>query len=151
MTSAFSWQNCISLCPAQIVIINYHYTTKKPSSCFALKKNNFIYLFLTDLGLHCCAWAFSSCGCSSLWCVGLSLWWLLAEHRLQAGGVRSCSMWLSSCSSWAVEHRLSSCGPWAQSPLGMWDLPRSGVRFMSPATAGRFFTTEPPGEPPLSL
>ena len=22
----------------------------------------FIYLFLTVLGLHCCAWAFSSCG-----------------------------------------------------------------------------------------
>jgi len=27
----------------------------------------------------------------------------------------------------------------------MWDLPGSGIRSMSPALAGRFFTTEPPG------
>ena len=24
--------------------------------------NHFVYLFLAVLGLHCCAWAFSSCG-----------------------------------------------------------------------------------------
>ena len=29
----------------------------------------------------------------------------------------------------------------------MWDLPRSGIEPMSPASAGRFFTTEPPGKP----
>ena len=31
----------------------------------------------------------------------------------------------------------------------MWDLPGSGVKLMSPAMAGEFFTTEPPGEPPF--
>ena len=31
---------------------------------------------------------------------------LVAEYRLQARG-------LSSCGSWALEHRLSSCGTWA--------------------------------------
>ena len=29
---------------------------------------------------------------------------------------------------------------------GMWDLPGSGVEPMSPALAGGFFTTEPPGK-----
>ena len=29
----------------------------------------------------------------------------------------------------------------------MWDLPRPGIEAMSPALAGRFFTTEPPGKP----
>ena len=30
----------------------------------------------------------------------------------------------------------------------MWDLPRSGIEPMSPALAGGFFTTEPPGKSP---
>ena len=30
---------------------------------------------------------------------------------------------------------------------GMWDLPGSGIEPVSPALAGRFFTTEPPGKP----
>ena len=34
---------------------------------------------------------------------------------------------------------------------GMWNLPRSGTEPMSPALAGRFFTTEPPGKPPRIL
>ena len=28
------------------------------------------------------------------------------------------------------------------------DLPDPGIKLMSPALAGRFFTTEPPGKPP---
>ena len=48
----------------------------------------FIYLFLAALGLHCCIWAFCSCGkrglLSSLWCTGFSLRWLL--------------LWSSGCS-----------------------------------------------------
>ena len=30
----------------------------------------------------------------------------------------------------------------------MWDLPRSGLEPLSPALAGRFSTTAPPGKPP---
>ena len=30
----------------------------------------------------------------------------------------------------------------------MWDLPGPGIEPESPALAGRFFTTEPPGKPP---
>ena len=33
----------------------------------------------------------------------------------------------------------------------MWDVPGSGIELMSPALAGGFFTTEPPGSPALYL
>ena len=53
---------------------------------------------------------------------------LVAEHRLQT-------------------RRLSSCGSQAQLLRGMWDLPRPGLEPVSPALAGRFLTTAPPGKP----
>ena len=47
--------------------------------------------------------------------------------------------------------RLSSCGSQAQLLHGMWDLPRPGLEPLSPALAGRFSTTAPPGKPQLSV
>ena len=87
------------------------------------------------LGLHLCARALSSCGewgplfitVSEPLTVAASL---VAEHRLQM-------------------HRLSSCGSRAQMLRGMWDLPRPGLEPVSPAPAGRFSTTAPPGKPSL--
>ena len=55
----------------------------------------------------------------------------------------------SRCSFQALERRLNSCVPQAELLRGMWDLPRSKIKAMSPALAGAFFTTEPPGEPLL--
>ena len=46
---------------------------------------------------------------------------------------------LSSCGSWALECRLSSCGAWTQPLCSMWDLPRLGLKPVSPALAGGFF------------
>ena len=43
--------------------------------------------------------------------------------------------------------RLSNCGSRAQPLRGMWDLPRPGPEPVSPALAGRFSTTAPPGKP----
>ena len=57
---------------------------------------------------------------------------LVAEHRLQM-------------------RRLSSCGSRAQLPRSMWDLPRPGLEPVSPALAGRFSTTAPPGKPSISV
>ena len=51
-----------------------------------------------------------------------------------------------SCSSQALEHRLNTCGSWADLLLSMWDLPRPGIEPVSPALAGRSFITEPPGK-----
>ena len=89
------------------------------------------------LGLHFCARAFSSCG---KWgplfiavrgplTVAASL---VEEHRLQM-------------------HRFSSCGLRAYLLRGMWDPPRPGLEPVSPALAGRFSTTAPPGKPRSSI
>ena len=85
------------------------------------------------LGLRFCARDFSSCG---KWgplfiavrgplTIAASL---VAEHRLQT-------------------RRLSNCASRAQLLRGMWDLPRPGLEPVSPALAGRFSTTAPPGKP----
>ena len=92
----------------------------------------FIYL-LAVLGLRFCARAFSSCGKRGPLFIAVRgpltiTASLVAEHRLQT-------------------RRLSSCGSRAQLLRGMWDLPRPGLEPMSPALAGRFSTTAPPGKP----
>ena len=58
---------------------------------------------------------------------------------------------LSSCGSRALERRLCSCGTQASLLHGMWDLPGPGLEPVSPALAGRFLTTEPPGKPPEGI
>ena len=69
------------------------------------------------------------------------------------GGFSCCGAWtlgcvgFSSCGSQALEHRFNSCGAWAQLLRSMWDLPGPGIKLMSLALAGRFFTTELPGRP----
>ena len=93
----------------------------------------FIYLLMAVLGLRFCVRAFSSCGkwgplfiavCGPL-TIAASL---VVEHRLQT-------------------LRLSNCGSRAQLLRGMWDLPRPGLEPVSPALAGRFSTSAPPGKP----
>ena len=93
----------------------------------------FFFKFMVVLGLCFCARAFSSCGewgplviaVRGPLTIAASL---VAEHRLQT-------------------RRLSSCGSRAQLLGGMWDLPRPGLEPASPALAGRFLTTAPPGKP----
>ena len=52
-----------------------------------------------------------------------------------------------SCGSWALERRLSSCSAPASMLRGMWDLPGPGLEPVSPALAGGFLSTVPPGKP----
>ena len=90
---------------------------------------------MTVLSLRFCARAFSSCG----------KWGPLFI------AVRGP---LTIAASLVVEHslqtrRLSNCGSQAQLLRGMWDLPRPGFEPVSPALAGRFSTTAPPGKPPF--
>ena len=89
------------------------------------------------LSLRFCVRAFSSCGkrgplfiavCGPL-TIAASL---VAEYRLQT-------------------RRLSSCSSRAQLLHGMWDLPRPGLEPVSPALAGGFSTTAPPGKPNLQI
>ena len=102
-----------------------------------------MYLFLAVLGLRCCARALSSCverGLLFLAVHGLliAVASLVAEHGLQACGLRAAVV---------VARRLSSCGARAQLLRGMWDLPGPGLKPASPALAGGFLTTAPPGKP----
>ena len=85
------------------------------------------------LGLRFCARAFSSCGKRGPLFIAVRGPFTIAAppvagHRLQT-------------------RRLSNCGSWAQLLRGMWDLPRPGLEPVSPALAGRFLTTAPPGKP----
>ena len=85
------------------------------------------------LGLRFCARAFSSCGKQGPLFIAVRrpltiTTSLVAEHWLQT-------------------RRLSNCGSRAQLLCGMWDLPRPGLEPVSPALAGRFSTTAPPGKP----
>ena len=100
---------------------------------------------MAALGLRCCARAFSlveaSGGYSSLLSASFSLrWLLLLQSRV------SRSVGFGSCGSQALELRLSS-GAGAYLLRGMWDLPGPGLEPMSPALAGRFSITAPPGRP----
>ena len=112
--------------------------------------NKFIYLFIyfyfwlrwVFVAAHGLSLVAASRVYSSLRCADFSLRWLLL---LQSMGSRRVSF--SSCGSWALERRLSSCGARAQLLSGMWDLPGRGLEPMSPALAGRFLTTAPPGKP----
>ena len=83
-------------------------------------------------------------GYSSFWRTGFSLRWLL---WLQSTGSRCAGF--SSCGLRALECRLSSCGTRAQLLRSMWDPPGPGLKPMSPALAGGFLTTVPPGKPEI--
>ena len=85
------------------------------------------------LGLRFCARAFSSCSKWGPLFIAVRgpltiVASLVAEHRLQT-------------------RRLSSCGSRAYLLCGVWDIPRPGLEPVSPALAGRFSTTAPPGKP----
>ena len=84
-----------------------------------------------------------------LWlqCSVFSLQWLSSSW---SAGSRAC-MGLSRCGSWALEHRLSSWGTWAQVLRSKWDVPRPRIEPMSPALASEFFTTESPGKPQIVI
>ena len=80
--------------------------------------NAFIYLFIyfwlcwVFVAAHGLSLVAVSGGYSSLWCAGFSLRWLLLLRSMGSRhtGFSSCGMGLSSCGSWALECRLSSCG-----------------------------------------
>ena len=96
------------------------------------------FLQLQQVGATlCCGGQASHCGCFS--CCGARAVGTRASVVVKRG--------LSSCGSWALECRLSSCGAQAQLLHSMWDLPGPGLEPMSPALAGGFLTTAPPGKP----
>ena len=117
----------------------------------AMMERTYLFIYLFTFG---CAgsllllWLFSSCrerdllsscGAQTSHCGG---WSCCGARALGPPGS-------SSCGSWALAHRLNSCGAWAWLLHSMWDLERPGIEPTFPAlAAGRFFTTEHQGSPP---
>ena len=78
----------------------------------------FYYLFLAVLGLHCWAWAFSSCG--------------------ESGATLHCGAWASPCGGFSccralvLGARAAVIAAQAYLPRGVWDLPGPGIEPVSP-------------------
>ena len=87
-------------------------------------------LFLAVLGLCFCARAFSSCGKWGPRFITVHGPLIIAASPVAKRRLQT--------------RRLNSCGARVRS---MWDLPRTGLKPVSPALAGRFSTTAPPGKP----
>ena len=87
-----------------------------------------MHVFLAMPGLLCCTQA--SPGCSG-------------QGMLFSGCVwafRCCGF--SCYRAWALEHRLHTCGTWAQLPYSMWALPGPGIEPVSSSLRGGFLATE---------
>ena len=103
----------------------------------------FIYFWLCWVLLHACflqLWRVGAtlrCGLWASHCVGFSCCGAraLGTRASVVGGSR------------ALERRLSNCGARASLLHGMWELPGPGLEPLSPALAGGFLTTAPPGKP----
>ena len=81
-------------------------------------------------------------------CVGSSFLWEGFLQLWRAGATLNCGARASLVAEHRLQtRRLSSCDSRAQLLRGMWDLLRPGLEPMSPALAGRFSTTAPPGKP----
>ena len=114
----------------------------------SLKKKKKIYLFLAVLG-PCCCEGFSLAG-TLLW-LGCSGFCHCGARALGMQASVIVARGLSSCSFQALECQLNICGEQALLLHSIWDLPRSGVKPVSPALTGRLFTTEPPGKPSVQF
>ena len=121
------------------------------SDCFSPFFKFFLFIFgcagslsLCWLSLVAVSGAYSLVALCRLLITGASL---VSAHRLQGmqGSVVE-AHGLSSCISWALEHRLSSWDAWALLLCCIWHFPGSETEPASPALVGGIFTTEPPGK-----
>ena len=106
-----------------------------------------IYLFLAAQGLCCWVRTFSTV---TVWLVWLSVEQgslccsLRASHH---GGFSCCeAQALHPADSVVAVRGLNICGTQTYLLLCMWNLPRKEIEPLSPALAGRFLSTVPPGK-----
>ena len=118
------------------------FTSRARILCLFLNFYNFIYSFLAAVGFCWFARAFSSCGNQGL---------LSSCHAFASpwGGFSYCRA--PGSRHEVAAQRLGSWGSRAKLLQGMWNLPGPGIKPVSPALAGGFFTTEPPGKPFIYL
>ena len=102
---------------------------------------SWVFVALHELSLVVANWCYSS-----LRWLGCSLWRLLPGAQVLgalASGVAV--QGLSNCGLGALEGGLSVCSPQTQLLCGMWNFPRSEIETRTPALAGGFLSTAPPG------
>ena len=110
-------------------------------------KNYFIYIIFGCARSSLLCGLFSSCGkqrllssCSA-WASRCSRFSHCRTQALRHVGFSSCSTWAQELPLLRLQY---SCDAWAYLLCSTWDLSRPGIKPMSLALAGRFFTTEPP-------
>ena len=111
-----------------------------------IKKENYYYYYFFFLNKFIYLFSFGCVG-SSFLCEGF-LQLRRARATLHRGARASHCHSLSCCGAQAPDTQAQQL--WltgSVAPL-MWDLPRPGLEPVSPALAGRFLTTAPPGKPP---
>ena len=91
----------------------------------------YFWLCWVFVAVHGLSLVVVSRGYSSLWCEGFSLQWLLS---LQSTGILA----MQAQELWHLGLVLHD----------MWNLPRPGIKLVSPTLAGRFLTSWPPWMPP---
>ena len=171
-----SLEKCLFRSSAHILIRLFGFFDIEPHGLFLLLLLLFYFwlhqVFVAAHGLSLVA---ASRGYSLLWYTGFSWQWLLlcgaqalgtqasvvAVHRVISCGTQALEHMaqLRHMGSVVVAHRLqgmqasvviacelSSCGAWAQLPHGMWDPPGPEIEPVSPALAGGFPSTAPPGK-----
>ena len=150
--SAFCWANTV-----------FHVLFIFSSFFLILLMASFLYVyFYLFIYLGLC-WIFVAVEVFSL-VVARGSYPLVVEHRLLTAVTSRCEPGsqggcggFSSCVSRAsviagpLEQPQELC-PWEELLRGMWDLPGPGIgEPASPAVAGRFLTTQPPGQPLLMV
>ena len=107
--------------------VNKHLVTVDPAP-LTIPSLLFIYGYTVFVASRRLSLVAAAGGCSLLWCVAFPWWWLLSEkHKPVHTDISSCV------------HRLS-CSE------ALWNLPRLGTEPVSPALAGGFLSTAPPGK-----
>ena len=146
--AATAHPNCAAAGPGLVCLL--HPSELSPFNSFKKLINfkNLFYFWLRwvfvvarGLSLVAASRATLPCGTWASHCSGFS------RCRARALGTWDSVVGLSSCGSQALERRLSSCGARASLLRGTWDLPGPGIKPVSPALAGGFLTTAPPGKP----
>ena len=115
-----------------------------------LLKNAFIYLFMGVLGLHRCS-GFSLVAARRGDSLFVVCGFLIAVVSLaMSTGSRAPGLYqMWHVDSAAAAPGFESTSTWVWLLQNMWDLSVSRMESVSPALAGGFFTTEPPGKPDI--
>ena len=118
------WKYLLSLCGLPFHLLEHYFLI-----------NLCLYLFLAMFSFHCCTQGFSSCHARASHCGGSSGGPAALGHTGVCEARRHLQLQLVGSRAQAQQLWYTS-----QLPHGKWNLPRRGIKLMSPALAGRFLS-----------